>query len=66
MKLALTVLGLLFIIAAVIYFAMPADQLPGFFPGHDAGLHRLRVKHGIVSAALGLILLVTGRYIGRR
>ena len=37
MKLLLSVLGLVLIVVAVIYFVMPADQLPSFMPGHEAG-----------------------------
>ena len=38
MKLVLTVLGVVLLVVAAVYFLMPADQLPGFFPGHEAGV----------------------------
>ena len=38
MKLVLTVLGVVLLVVAAVYFVMPADQLPGFFPGHEAGV----------------------------
>ena len=37
---ALFVLGVLFVILAIVYFATPAKDLPGFIPGHQAGLTR--------------------------
>jgi hypothetical protein len=66
MKLICTVLGLALIVVAVIYFMLPADQLPGFFPGHEAGVTRIHSKHGIVSGAVGVVLLALGWWMGRR
>jgi hypothetical protein len=66
MKLICTLLGLALIVVAAIYFLMPADSLPGFFPGHETGLARMRYKHGIVSAVVGVVLLMVGRFMGRR
>ena len=66
MKLILTVLGLVLIVAAVIYFIMPADQLPAFMPGHEAGVTRVHMKHGLVSGGAGVILLAAGWFMGRR
>ena len=66
MKLICTLLGLALIVVAAIYFLMPADALPSFFPGHETGLARMRYKHGIVSAVIGVVLLMAGRFMGRR
>jgi hypothetical protein len=66
MKLVCMVLGLALIVVAAIYFLMPADQLPSFFPGHEAGLARIRMKHGLVSGAVGALLLAVGSFMGRR
>lgn len=52
------VVGILFIIAAVIYFSMSANSLPGFFPGHEAGLATHHYKHGIGALLLGLASFV--------
>src|SRR6266480_4659115 len=49
MKLILTLLGVVLLVIAAVYFVIPADQLPGFFPGHEAGVTRVHAKHGIVS-----------------
>ncbi len=66
MKLILIVLGLALIAIAVVYFMVPADQLPSFFPGHAAGVARVHTKHGLVSGALGVVLIAIGWFMGRR
>jgi hypothetical protein len=66
MKLIAILLGIALIIVAVVYFVTPSDQLPSFFPGHEAGLARAHVKHGIVSGAAGVVLLAIGWFMGRR
>jgi hypothetical protein len=66
MKLILTVLGVVLLVVAAVYFMMPADQLPGFFPGHAAGDARVHTKHGIVAAVAGVVLLAAGVFVGRR
>ena len=37
MKTAAIVLGLILAAVAVVYFVVPAESLPGFFPGFEAG-----------------------------
>jgi hypothetical protein len=66
MKLIATLLGVVLLIVAAVYFLMPADQLPSFFPGHEAGVTRMHTKHGIVAGAAGLVLLVASWWMGRR
>jgi hypothetical protein len=66
MKLVLTLLGVLLLVVAAVYLLVPADQLPGFFPGHETGLVRIRTKHGIASGVAGVVLLVGGVWMGRR
>ena len=66
MKTVLTLLGVILLIIAAVYFLVPADQLPGFMPGHEAGVTRVHVKHGIVSGAVGIVLLAAGVWMGRR
>ena len=66
MKTVLTVLGVILLVIAAVYFLVPADQLPGFMPGHEAGVTRVHVKHGIVSGVVGIVLLAAGVWMGRR
>jgi hypothetical protein len=66
MKLVLTLLGVILLVIAAVYFLVPADQLPGFFPGHEAGVARVHMKHGIVAGVAGLILIGAGMFMGRR
>jgi hypothetical protein len=66
MKLILTLLGVVLLVVAAVYFLVPADQLPGFFPGHEAGVTRMHYKHGIAAGILGVVLLAAGVWIGRR
>jgi hypothetical protein len=66
MKLVLTLFGVVLLVVAAVYFLVPADQLPSFWPGHEAGLTRVRVKHGIASGVVGLVLLGAGVWMGRR
>jgi hypothetical protein len=66
MKLVCTMLGIALIVIAGIYFVTPADTLPSFFPGHEAGVMRVHMKHGIVAGAAGLVMLALGWWFGRR
>ncbi|HEX9449767.1 MAG TPA: hypothetical protein VF920_17395 [Dongiaceae bacterium] len=66
MKLVLTLLGVVLLVVAAVYFLVPADQLPGFFPGHEAGVTRVHYKHGIVSGVAGVVLLAASVWMGRR
>ena len=66
MKTIAYVLGVLLILMAMIYLMMPAESLPAFLPGHEVGLARPRMKHGIAAGAVGIILLVVGWVLGRR
>jgi hypothetical protein len=66
MKTIAYLLGFLLIVVAAIYLLVPADSLPSVFPGHEAGLLRPRIKHGLAAGVLGVILLVVGWVLGRR
>ncbi len=66
MKLICILLGIALIVIAGVYFVMPADSLPGFFPGHEAAVMRVHVKHGAVAGAAGIILLALGWWMGKR
>jgi hypothetical protein len=66
MKLIFSLLGVVLLIVAAVYFMMPADQLPSFFPGYEAGVTHMHTKHGIVAGVAGLVLLAAGMWMGRR
>jgi drug/metabolite transporter (DMT)-like permease len=66
MKLVLTLIGVVLLVIAGVYFVVPADQLPGLFPGHEAGVSRVHMKHGIVAGVIGLVLIGVGTFMGRR
>jgi hypothetical protein len=65
MKIMITLLGVVLLIVAGVYFLLPADQLPAFFPGHEAGVTHVHTKHGIVAGVAGVVLLATGWWLGR-
>jgi hypothetical protein len=60
------ILAIICIIVAVMYFAMPAGQLPTFMPGYEAGSAHVHVKHAVIAAVAAVILGVIGWLIGRR
>jgi len=66
MKAIVTILGVIFLIVAAMYFLVPADSLPTFFPGHETGVMRIRAKHGMLSGAVGVVLLGASWFLGRR
>jgi uncharacterized membrane-anchored protein YitT (DUF2179 family) len=66
MKAIVIVIGVILIVIAAVYFLVPADSLPTFFPGHETGLMRIRTKHGMLAGALGILLLALGWWMGRK
>jgi hypothetical protein len=59
-------LGAVLIVVAAVYLMLPADSLPSFLPGHEAGLLRPRTKHGVAAGVVGVMLFVVGWVLGRR
>jgi uncharacterized membrane protein HdeD (DUF308 family) len=47
-------LGIAFLVVAVLYFAQTAGDLPSFFPGHQSGSSHHHTKHGIAALVVGL------------
>ncbi len=66
MKAILYLLGILAIVVAIVYFMVPSGSLPDFVPGHVAGGSHIHVKHGVVAAVVGVILLAIGAFTSRR
>jgi amino acid transporter len=52
------VVGVLLIVVAVIYWAVPAKSLPSFFPGHQAGSSHIHTTHGLAAFIVGALLLI--------
>ena len=55
-------IGVLLLVAAVLYFITPAGNLPGFLPGHEAGVTTPHTKHGILALALAICAFVAARF----
>jgi hypothetical protein len=65
MKAIVTILGVIFLIAAAMYFLVPADCCRPL-SGHETGLMRIRAKHGMLTGAIGVVLLGVSWFLGRR
>jgi len=65
MRAVAIILGVVFAVIAVVYWAVPAESLPAFFPGAEAGLARPRVKHGIAAAVVAVLFFAWAWYAGR-
>jgi hypothetical protein len=50
----LVVAGAVLVVIGIVYFAESAKSLPSFFPGHEAGVARHHVKHGIAALVVAL------------
>ena len=65
MRLVAYLLGIICVIAAVVYFTMPADKLPGFMPGHIAGSARIHTTHALAAGIAAVVLFIIGWAVGR-
>jgi hypothetical protein len=66
MRMLVYLLATICIIAAVIYFVMPAGSLPTFMPGYEAGSAHVHVKHAVIAVVAGVVLFLIGWFVGRR
>ena len=66
MRALLYLIGLILLAVAAAYLLIPADQLPAWMPGHEAGLMRPRMKHGYAAGVAGIVLFVVAWVLGRR
>ena len=57
------VLGIIALIYAVIYLAVPIHSLPGFVPGKKATPGHYH-KRAFISAVIGVVLLAIAVYLG--
>jgi hypothetical protein len=58
-------LGIICAIAAVMYFMMPAGQLPTMMPGYVAGSAHVHMTHGVTAAVAAVVLFGIGWIVGR-
>jgi hypothetical protein len=65
MRMLAYVLAIICVIAAVIYFVMPAGSLPTFMPGYEAGSQHMHMKHAIAALVVAVILFLIGWFAGR-
>lgn len=54
----LVVLGVLAIVAGIIYYVVAAKSLPTFFPGYSTHLKGRRTNRGLAGILLGVVLLI--------
>lgn len=65
----LVVLGILAIVAGIIYYVEPARSLPTWFPGHLAHIRGKHTRRGLAGIIVGAVLLIGGLIVatvGRR
>jgi uncharacterized membrane protein len=65
MRMLAYILAIICVIAAVVYFVMPAGQLPTFMPGYIAGSAHIHHSHAVAAAVAAVVLFVVGWYFGR-
>jgi len=66
MKMLAYLLAIICVIAAVVYFVMPAGQLPSFMPGYLAGSDHIHKTHALAAAVAAVVLFGVGWFAGRR
>jgi hypothetical protein len=49
-------LAIICITAAVVYFAIPAGQLPIHMPGYEAGSEYIQIEHAIIAIIAAVII----------
>jgi hypothetical protein len=59
------VLAIVCVIAAVMYYVMPAGKLPTFMPGYMAGSAHIHQTHALAAAVAAVVLFIIGWFVGR-
>ena len=66
MKMIAYLLAIICVIVAVMYFVMPAGQLPTFMPGYADGSTHIHHLHAYAAAVAAVVLFGVGWFSGRR
>jgi len=66
MRMLAYILAIICVVAAVMYFTMPAGQLPTFMPGYLAGSDHIHKTHALAAVVAAVVLFVAGWLVGRR
>jgi hypothetical protein len=66
MRALLFLIGLILIALGAVYLMIPADQLPAWLPGYEAGRAATRMKHGLAAGGIGIVVFIIGLIMGRR
>ncbi len=48
------ILGVIFLVIAIVYWTTDAGSLPSFFPGHESGSTHIHFKHGLAAGVVSL------------
>jgi hypothetical protein len=48
------IIGIVLLAVAVLYWVEPAESLPSFMPGHEAGSTHHHIKHGLAAFILAI------------
>jgi hypothetical protein len=59
-RIVVVVLGILAVVAGIIYLVEPIHSLPSFFPGHAAHGNIHHHTRGYIAIGVGVILLIIG------
>jgi hypothetical protein len=65
----LFIIGLICVVAAIIYFTVPAKSLPSFIPGRAVKSHLHHTRRGIAALVVGVLFLIgagVSAFLGRR
>jgi hypothetical protein len=65
MKMLAFLLAIICVIAAGVYFLVPAGSLPSFMPGFEQGSAHFHMKHAATAAVAAVVLFVIGWILGR-
>jgi hypothetical protein len=66
MRMLAYLLAIICLVGAVMYFMMPAGQLPTFMPGFEVGSAHVHVRHAVIALAAAVVLFLIGWFVGRR